>query len=244
MGSRQYYLPSRKPGHGTRCSECALTQSCEFYLDLDADPKLRSLYRENEHFDHYYRDGCVFSEDINIEDTMSALIRYPNQIQVTYGLTAATAFEGWQVAFNGSLGRLEAFEPECFVAETESREFQQRSRGRRSVDWRTAQADEAPDLKNLSVKFFPLFGGVQTFEVAHQSQGHGGGDRRLKDHLFRGVNEDPLGHAAGSRAGAMSILVGVAANQSIAEGRFVRIEDLLLERTVNDPDPVVQPAGH
>ncbi|MCL4520609.1 MAG: Gfo/Idh/MocA family oxidoreductase [Firmicutes bacterium] len=242
MGARQYYLPSRMPGHGKRCSECHLTQSCEFYLDLDADPKLRALYRENEHFDQYYRDGCVFSEDIDIEDTMSVLIRYPKNIQVTYGLTAATAFEGWQVAFNGSLGRLEAFEPECFVAKTEARNFKERSRSsvRRAVDWRQATAEDAPDVQNLAVKFYPLFGGVKTFEVTHQSQGHGGGDRRLKDHLFRGVKEDPMGHAAGSRAGAMSILVGVAANQSMAERRLVRIEDLLNEHSENKS---IQEAG-
>ena len=41
-----------------------------------------------------------FSEEIDIEDTMSVLVRYPKGIQLTYGLTAATSFEGWQVAFN------------------------------------------------------------------------------------------------------------------------------------------------
>ena len=229
MGSRHYYVPSRKPGHGKRCAECAIADSCEFYLDLGADPALRALYQENEHFDQYYRDGCVFSEEIDIEDTMSVLIRYPREIQVTYALTAATSFEGWQVAFNGSLGRLEAFEPEHFVTEPLSQNFAERSQSaiRRSVDWRMAGEGASPNVENLSIKFYPLFGGVQTFEVAHQSQGHGGGDRRLKDHLFRGVQEDPLGHAAGSRAGAMSILVGVAANQSMVQGRFVRIDDLL-----------------
>ncbi len=230
MGSRQYYTPARKPGHGTRCSECQISQDCEFYLDLSAHSDLHALYQENEHYDHYYRDGCVFSEDIDIEDTMSALVRYPDNIQLTYALTAATSFEGWQVAFNGSLGRLEAFEPECFVPDGEVRRFSDRSASahRRSVDWRAVTASSLKDpIEALSINFYPLFGGMKTFSVPHQRQGHGGGDRRLKDHLFRGVEDDPLGHAAGSRAGAMSILIGVAANQSMAEGRMVRIEDLL-----------------
>lgn len=230
MGSRQYYTPARKPGHGMRCSDCQISQDCEFYLDLSAHSDLHALYQENEHYDHYYRDGCVFSEDIDIEDTMSALVRYPDNIQLTYALTAATSFEGWQVAFNGSLGRLEAFEPECFVPDGEMRRFSDRSASahRRSVDWRAVTASSVKDsVEALSINFYPLFGGMKTFSIPHQRQGHGGGDRRLKDHLFRGVEDDPLGHAAGSRAGAMSILIGVAANQSMAEGRMVRIEDLL-----------------
>jgi hypothetical protein len=165
---------------------------------------------------------------------MSALIRYPDNIQVTYALTAATTFEGWQVAFNGSLGRLEAFEPECFVPDGQALTFAERASHthRKSVDWRWTDADGTSfSSDGLSVRFYPLFGGVQTFSVPYHHEGHGGGDRRLKDHLFRGVTEDPLGHAAGSRAGAMSILIGIAANLSMAEHRFVRIHDLL---TVQD----------
>ena len=40
---------------------------------------------------------------------------------------------------------------------------------------------------------------------------------------------DPMGHAAGSMDGAYSILVGVAANKSISEGKVVSIEELLRE---------------
>jgi len=45
--------------------------------------------------------------------------------------------------------------------------------------------------------------------------------------LFRGGVPDPLNHLAGSRAGAMSILTGIAANRSIATGLPVAIEELL-----------------
>ncbi|MDD4558341.1 MAG: hypothetical protein PHX89_05255, partial [bacterium] len=38
---------------------------------------------------------------------------------------------------------------------------------------------------------------------------------------------DPLGHQAGSFAGAVSILIGIAANKSIKEGRNIRINDLV-----------------
>lgn len=232
MGSRQYYQSQRKPDHGLRCTECSIGSECEFFFDLDRDPALKSLYRDHEGHDHYYRDGCVFAETTDIEDTMSVLIRYPKQIQVTYALTAATPFEGWQVAFNGSLGRLEAFEAEAMVVEEDASDFQNRSdpRIRRPIDWRTARPDQVPtSADHLECRFYPLFGGVERFAMPRRGEAHGGGDRRLKDHLFRQVEDDPLGHAADSRAGAMALLVGVAANQSMAERRFVRIEELLSE---------------
>jgi hypothetical protein len=45
--------------------------------------------------------------------------------------------------------------------------------------------------------------------------------------LFIGDMEDQLGYFAGSRAGTMSIMIGIAANQSIAEKKPVLIKDLL-----------------
>ncbi len=95
------------------------------------------------------------------------------------------------------------------------------------ADWRLSQPGHPATFDALEVRVYPLFGGIKTWRVVHQREGHGGGDRRLKDSLFRGGAEDPLGHAAGSRAGAMSILIGVAANISMAERRFVRIDELL-----------------
>jgi len=38
---------------------------------------------------------------------------------------------------------------------------------------------------------------------------------------------DPLGHRAGTKDGAYSIIVGVAANKSIKEGRIISVNDLL-----------------
>ena len=56
----------------------------------------------------------------------------------------------------------------------------------------------------------------------------GTGDERLQDDLFRGVEEDPLGHAAGVKDGAYSILTGVAADASVAAGGgWVAVADLL-----------------
>ena len=72
----------------------------------------------------------------------------------------------------------------------------------------------------------------ETYEVEHgavlvHGGGHGGGDERLQNQIFRETDaEDPLNLAAGSRDGAMSILIGIAARNSIKSGKPVRIEDL------------------
>ena len=50
---------------------------------------------------------------------------------------------------------------------------------------------------------------------------------RLLEMLLRGYTEDPLGQIADSRAGAMSIMIGIAANRSMAEKRQVSISELL-----------------
>jgi len=57
--------------------------------------------------------------------------------------------------------------------------------------------------------------------------GHGGGDKRLHDKIFENPDApDPYKHAAGVRDGAMSILIGVAARNSIETGKPIRIASL------------------
>ena len=66
------------------------------------------LYVNNEKYDGYIRDKCLFREDIDIYDKMSAQIKYANNVSVNYSLTTYSPFEGWRIAFNGTEGRIEA----------------------------------------------------------------------------------------------------------------------------------------
>jgi hypothetical protein len=50
---------------------------------------------------------------------------------------------------------------------------------------------------------------------------------RLLETLFRPGIPDPLNHQAGSYDGALSILVGIASNESIKQRKMVRIKDLV-----------------
>ncbi len=49
----------------------------------------------------------------------------------------------------------------------------------------------------------------------------------MMDMLLRGGTEDRLGQCAGSRDGAMSIMIGVCANKSIQTGLPVHVKDLI-----------------
>ena len=66
------------------------------------------LYVHNEEYDGYIRDNCLFRNEINIYDKMSAQVKYKNDVVLNYSLTTYSPFEGWRVAFNGTEGRLEA----------------------------------------------------------------------------------------------------------------------------------------
>ncbi|MCB0841587.1 MAG: gfo/Idh/MocA family oxidoreductase, partial [Bacteroidetes bacterium] len=64
-------------------------------------------------------------------------------------------------------------------------------------------------------------------EVDFSRGGHGGGDERLHDKIFKNPDApDPLKHTAGIRDGAMSILIGIAARKSIESGEPIKIASL------------------
>ncbi len=97
-----------------------------------------------------------------------------------------------------------------------------------------------------TIRIYPHFGPARDVEPWTGKGGHGGGDRPLLEQVFhpekRG-GEDPYGRAADHRAGAWSILTGIAANESMRTGEPVRIETLVsgLEAPVAAPDEAAIP---
>jgi hypothetical protein len=72
------------------------------------------------------------------------------------------------------------------------------------------------------------FGQSQVLDIPHGGGGHAGGDTLLQDRLFKDPGmADPLKQSAGTRDGAMSIMIGIAARNSIESGKPVRIADIL-----------------
>jgi predicted dehydrogenase len=207
-GGLRFYGPTRAE-RGERCLTCAHTATCEFYLDLRADAGLEALYLRGEGEDGYWRDACVFADEIDIEDTAAVVIRYAGDVVVNYALHAFSPYEGQRIGFNGTLGRLEV-------------DLVDRYHG--------ADADGAVRVLPFggppAIRVSPLFGRPYNVAVEEREGGHGGADERIREHLFRPGTPDPLGQTADSRAGALSALIGIAANESMASGAPVRIADL------------------
>ena len=90
------------------------------------------------------------------------------------------------------------------------------------------QGAEAANMHHEPMIVHKLWNKHRTELVSYDRSGHGGGDRRLHDKIFLNPDApDPMRHAAGSRDGAMSILIGVAARKSIESGHPVRIAELI-----------------
>jgi predicted dehydrogenase len=196
---RRFYGPVRER-RGPYCRACEVRADCEFAIDLTADDELRTLYAEAEAADGYRRDGCVFDPEIDIPDTMGALVRYAGGPLLTYSLAAHVAYEGFRAAFDGRTGRLEL---------------------------EVLESGPGSDRASDPIVVIRPDGRVEREEIARGGEDHGGGDRALLDDLFGGPRPDPLGRAAGSLAGARSVGVGLAALRSLETGGWVRPADLL-----------------
>ena len=200
-GSLDFYGPKRE-NRGERCSTCKFAHSCEFYADFHKREFHKEFYFDNEKYDGYHRDGCVFSDKIDIYDNMSLAVKYKKGILLTYSLTAFNPIEGWKAVIYGTKGRLEA---------------QEHGSGIPALDPynRAVNTIKVYDMKNeLAVHHVPTRQG-----------GHGGSDELLQSHLFRGVTHDPLGQAASLRDGVNSLMIGVCANMSIKDGKPHRVSD-------------------
>ena len=71
------------------------------------------------------------------------------------------------------------------------------------------------------------FGDAERIVVPHRPGGHFGGDPALQTMLFKPGTKDTLGQRAGSRAGAMSVLCGIAATESASSGVPVKVKPML-----------------
>ncbi len=226
-GKREFYTPHMAKRFGLsapheRCLSCPEKKVCGFELDISANPNLKALYLDNEKFDGYFRDRCVFRPDIDIEDTMNVLVRYSSNATMSYSLNAFNSWEGYYVVFNGTKGRLEQkIEETVYVA------------GDGGV-----QGGLKPGAQ--STRIFPIRGASYDVPVAEGKGGHGGGDDlMLEDILAPRDKADRFMRCADQRAGAYSLLTGVAANYSMATGKEIKIEDLVQD--IGMPDYPAMP---
>lgn len=175
-------------------------------------PYEKAIYLgEAEKESGYIRDRNVFREGIDIEDTMNVLVRYRNGTLLNYSLNAFSPYEGYRVAFTGDRGRIEYSEMHGAHIPGDSKVGEEHSHGR------------ARELRVL-----PHFKPPYTVEIPEGKGAHGGSDPLLQEQIFaRNPPVDPFQRSAGHEQGAASILIGIAANKSIATGKSVKITDLV-----------------
>lgn len=226
MGKREFYTPEMARRFGLegpheRCHTCPEKEKCGFYLDITRGG-LRTLYFDQEKYDGYFRDRCVFRPDITIEDTMNVLVRYDNNVTLCYSLNAFNSWEGYFVVFNGTKGRIEhKAEESVYIS------------GDGSVPG-------AIKKEGTYIRIYPLRAPAYQVDVWTGQGGHGGGDQVLLDDIFNpNPQPDKYLRAADQRGGACSILIGIAANECFRTGKPVEIAELVpgLERPDYPPMP-------
>ena len=228
LGELKFYTPKQADRYGLtqrseRCLDCPEAGRCPFRLDIQSRDGLRTLYLENEGYDGYYRDRCVFSDQIDIEDSMQVLVAYRSGARMSYSLNAFMPWEGYVVTFNGSKGRLEhKCEETVYVS------------GDGSVPGALKE-------EGTTIKVYPHFEPAYSLPIWEAEGGHGGGDAPLLADVFNPTPPvDKYKRAADQRSGAYSILTGVAANRSMATGQMVRVDELV--QGIGMPDYPAMPS--
>lgn len=228
-GERVFYRPQTADAlglapRGERCTGCPAFERCRVRLDIHASRALRELFADNEGHDGYFRDRCVFSPDIDIEDTMAATLAYENGAAVNYLLTANNPREGYRAVFHGERG--------IITLETVERPY---------VREDGALVRPAPP-ETSRVVVQPLFSAPYDLAIPAAEGDHGGGDAVMLQHLFGAAVDDPYERAADELSGVWAAMVGIGANASIATGG-AEIELASLAPGVGRPRPKAPPFG-
>ncbi|MCL2517262.1 MAG: Gfo/Idh/MocA family oxidoreductase [Oscillospiraceae bacterium] len=185
---------------GKSCRSCEHKTECEFYSDMTNYEFITEFYFDNEKYDGYIYDGCVFNEKIDAYDTVNLAVQYENNVSLSYTLNAAASYEGWRMTLNGSAGRLEI--------------------------GHTATGDSRDSSE--VIKYYSLDGKLEVIETPPTPGVHGGGDiRLLNDIMFGRTDGDPFKQQADSVDGAAAVMIGAAANESIKTGKVVDVTELL-----------------
>lgn len=154
-GGLKCFGVNASPFHGENCRSCPHTAECRFAVPPEH-------YRDYELFykyaapDSYKPDLCVFSPEIDIEDFLSAGIKFANGVYCNYTLAAHCNFEGEDIFFEGDLGRIEM---------------------------RRRKGCNAPEKSSVLLYRFGT-AEPENIELKLESGTHGGADARLYEDLF------------------------------------------------------------
>lgn len=155
----------------------------------------------------YPKELYIYDQDIKIEDTYSAVVRYRNGASMAYSLNASSPWEGYILAINGTKGRLE------------------------TAHYTSASRCPFPVTEQQTITWLPMFGERQVWETRKVAGGHGGADEVMKWDMFVEPSDESkeLDIYAGAEAGAYSVAIGEAVWRSVVEKCPVEIQRLFAE---------------
>jgi len=183
---------------GECCHKCPHSKECDYYLDITSSDFLKKYYYDLESESGYYRDGCVFSEDIDIFDRMALNISYKDGATMNYSLVAYSPDEGFKINLVGTLGRAEM----------------------------SLMLSGPYKSQETVIKVIDLLGKETEIKTSMQSGEHGGADNVIRDDIFRGKGSDSLGQLADSHAGYLSLAIGDMAVMSNMLKREIFIDEI------------------
>ena len=215
-GKLDFYTPATADRYGLtkrgdRCHGCPESERCPYFLDMAGNENLTDLYLKHETHDGYLRDRCVFGPDIDIEDTMNVIVKYRSGATLSYSLNAFMPWEGYIISFNGTRGRIEHHCEETVYVNGDG------------------TVPGALKKEGTRTHIYPHLQPAYAVDLWEAKGGHGGADPVMLKYIFdpASMPEDKYLRAADQRAGAWSIMTGIAANHSIATGQAIQIDDLL-----------------
>ncbi|WP_198042817.1 MULTISPECIES: Gfo/Idh/MocA family oxidoreductase [Actinoalloteichus] len=149
------------------------------------------------------RDLYLYDEEIDIEDTYSALLAYRRGASLAYTIDFSSPWEGYRLVVNGTHGQLE------------------------TTTGRLPGGEPLPGSSVITHR--PLFGPPSTIDVDTVSGGHEGADPLLRHDVFVGPTRESveLGLVASAEEGASAVAAGEAVWRSIAERRPIAPAELL-----------------
>lgn len=193
--------------------------------DVDLEKLSQELGYSVGRVRNYRRDYDPWGEDVDIPDTMAVIVSYKNGGILNYSLNASVPYEGWNLAINGTGGRIESG-----ITDAKPDPGIRRNTKVMDLSGNILGSDQTQFVswpEYYRILFMPHWGEHTEELIPNIADGHGGGDYAMFDLAFgrreATDHEKMLGLFPSAIDGAYSVAIGDAANRSSAQGKPVKL---------------------
>ncbi|MFG1912160.1 Gfo/Idh/MocA family protein [Kribbella sp. NPDC048928] len=210
-GALNYYGPSSPHRAATRTDDpYFLAQQGSGVFPTDDDTARAGLF--GLHYPEQYpasQSLYLYDAEIDVEDTYSAIARYPDGASLTYSVDFSSTWEGFRAGISGTHGSISL------------------------LHGRTVDGAALPGSDQITVA--ELFGPSRTIDVQPEAGGHGGADPLMRRDLFTGPSPESieLGLMATTTEAAYAVAMGDALTQSLTTHQPVNLPNLLASQNPN-----------